>query len=57
MSRHDEWTRKSEAQALERLRQLARAGRSLTSPLIYTRQSVSDFDAEGRPRPATSLRT
>ena len=50
MNRQDEWTRESEAEALARLR--AAAGAGLQSPivLIYTRQSVSDFDADGRPR-------
>ena len=50
MNRHDEWTRESEAEALERLRVAAGAGRQSPIVLIYTRQSVSDFDAEGRPR-------
>ncbi len=50
MNRHDEWTRESEATALERLRVAAGAGRLSPIVLIYTRQSVSDFDAEGRPR-------
>ncbi len=50
MNRHDEWTWESEAGALERLRAAAGAGRHSPIVLIYTRQSVSDFDAEGRPR-------
>lgn len=50
MNRHDEWTRESEAEALERLRVAAGSGRQSPIVLIYTRQSVSDFDAEGRPR-------
>ena len=50
MNRQEEWTRESEADALARLR--AAAGARPESPivLIYTRQSVSDFDADGRPR-------
>ena len=50
MSRQEEWTRESEAEALERLRAAAGHGRATPVLLIYTRQSVSDFDAEGRPR-------
>ncbi len=50
MSRQDEWTRESEAQALERLPEAAAAGRTTPALLVYTRQSVSDFDPEGRPR-------
>ena len=50
MSRHDEWTRESEAEALERLRTAAGASRPAPIVLIYTRQSVSDFDSDGRPR-------
>ena len=50
MSRQDEWTRESEAEALERLRAVAGVGRQSPIVLIYTRQSVSDFDADGRPR-------
>ena len=50
MSRQDEWTRESEAAALERLRAAAGAHRQTPVVLVYTRQSVSDFDAEGRPR-------
>lgn len=50
MSRQDEWTRESEAAALDRLRAAAEAHRQTPIVLIYTRQSVSDFDAEGRPR-------
>ncbi len=50
MNRRDEWTRESEAEALERLRVAAGAGQLSPIVLIYTRQSVSDFDAEGRPR-------
>ena len=49
-SRQDEWTRESEAEALERLRAAATTGRQAPIVLIYTRQSVSDFDADGRPR-------
>jgi len=50
VNRQEEWTRESEADALARLR--AAAGARPESPivLIYTRQSVSDFDADGRPR-------
>ncbi len=50
MNRPDEWTREGEAGALERLRAAAGVGRQSPIVLIYTRQSVSDFDAEGRPR-------
>lgn len=50
MSRQDEWTRESEAAALERLRATAGARRPTPVVLVYTRQSVGDFDAEGRPR-------
>ena len=50
MNRQDEWTRESEAEALARLRAAAGAGRESPVVLIYTRQSVSDFDADGRPR-------
>jgi hypothetical protein len=50
MSRQDEWTRETEAAALERLRAAAGAHRQTPVVLVYTRQSVSDFDAEGRPR-------
>lgn len=50
MNRQDEWTRESEAAALDRLRATAEAHRQSPIVLIYTRQSVSDFDAEGRPR-------
>jgi DNA invertase Pin-like site-specific DNA recombinase len=50
VSRQHEWTRESEVQALERLRAAATAGRTTPALLVYTRQSVSDFDAEGRPR-------
>lgn len=47
MSQHDEWTRESEAAALERLRAAASADRQTPIALVYTRQSVSDFDADG----------
>jgi len=50
MSRQDEWTREIEAAALERLRSAANAHRPSPVVLVYTRQSVSDFDADGRPR-------
>jgi DNA invertase Pin-like site-specific DNA recombinase len=50
MSRQDEWTRETEAAALERLRSAANAHRTTPVVLVYTRQSVSDFDADGRPR-------
>lgn len=50
MSRQDEWTRETEAEALARLRAAAGAGPHSPIVLIYTRQSVSDFDADGRPR-------
>ena len=50
MNRQDEWTRESEAEALARLRAAAGAGRESPIVLVYTRQSVSDFDADGRPR-------
>src|SRR5690349_8604197 len=50
MSRQDEWTRETEAAALERLRSAANAHRPAPVVLVYTRQSVSDFDADGRPR-------
>ena len=50
MSRQDEWTRETEAEALEKLRAAATACRQSPVVLIYTRQSVSDFDADGRPR-------
>ncbi len=50
MNRQDEWTRESEADALDRLRAAAGAGRQSPIVLVYTRQSVSDFDADGRPR-------
>ena len=50
VSRQDEWTRESEAEALERLRVAGGAGPQSPIVLIYTRQSVSDFDADGRPR-------
>src|SRR5260370_25908815 len=49
MSRQDEWTRESEAESLERLR-VAAGGPHGPIVLVYTRQSVSDFDADGRPR-------
>ena len=48
MSRQDEWTRETEAAALERLRAAAGAHRQTPVVIVYTRQSVSDFDAEGR---------
>ena len=47
MSRQDEWTREGEAEALARLRA---GGSQPQIVLVYTRQSVSDFDADGRPR-------
>lgn len=50
MSRQDEWTRESAVAALERLRAAAKAHRATPVVLVYTRQSVSDFDAVGRPR-------
>jgi len=50
VTRQDEWTRESEAEALARLRVAAGAGPQSPIVLIYTRQSVSDFDADGRPR-------
>jgi site-specific DNA recombinase len=50
LSRQDEWTRESEAESLERLRVAAGAGPHGPIVLVYTRQSVSDFDADGRPR-------
>ncbi|HKW73513.1 MAG TPA: recombinase family protein, partial [Candidatus Dormibacteraeota bacterium] len=50
MSRQDGWTRESETKALERLRGAAGANRPTPVVLVYTRQSVSDFDAEGLPR-------
>ena len=50
MSRQDEWTRETEAAALQRLRSAANAHRPALVVLVYTRQSVSDFDADGRPR-------
>ena len=50
MSQHGEWTRESEAAALEQLRAAASAHRQTPIALVYTRQSVSDFDAEGRAR-------
>ena len=50
MSRQEEWTRESEAEALERLRVAPQPGPGVPILLIYSRQSVSDFDAEGRPR-------
>jgi hypothetical protein len=50
VNRQDEWTRESEAEALARLHAAAGAGRQGPIVLIYTRQSVSDFDADGRPR-------
>ncbi len=50
MSRLEEWTRETEAEALERLHAAAGPGRPRPALLIYTGQSVSDFDAEGRPR-------
>jgi DNA invertase Pin-like site-specific DNA recombinase len=50
MSRQDEWTRDSESAALERLRAAAVTHRQAPILLVYTRQSVSDFDADGRPR-------
>jgi hypothetical protein len=52
VSRQHEWTRESEVQALERLRAAATAGRTTPALLVYTRQSVSDFDAEGRRGPS-----
>ena len=42
--------RESEAEALERLRAAPQPGTAAPILLVYTRQSVSDFDAEGRPR-------
>lgn len=50
MSGQDEWTRESEVAALDRLRAAAEAHRQAPIVLIYTRQSVSDFDEDGRPR-------
>jgi len=50
VTRQDEWTRESEAEALARLRVATGAGPQSPIVLIYTRQSVSDFDADGRPR-------
>ena len=50
VSRQEEWTRESEAEALERLQVAAGAGPKSPIVLVYTRQSVSDFDADGRPR-------
>ena len=50
MSRQDEWTRETESAAVERLRAAAGANRQTPVVLVYTRQSVSDFDAEGLPR-------
>ena len=50
MSRQEEWTRESEAEALDRLRVAPQPGAVAPILLIYSRQSVSDFDAEGRPR-------
>ena len=50
MSRQEEWTRESEAEALERLRVAPQPGAGTPILLIYTRQSVTDFDAQGRPR-------
>jgi hypothetical protein len=47
MSRQDEWRRETEAAALERLRSAANAHRTTPVVLVYTRQSVSDFDADG----------
>ncbi len=50
MSRQGEWTRETEVAALERLRSAASAHRTTPVVLVYTRQSVSDFDADRRPR-------
>jgi site-specific DNA recombinase len=50
VSRQEEWTRESEAEALERLRRAPQGGTAASVLLVYSRQSVSDFDAEGRPR-------
>jgi hypothetical protein len=50
MSRQDEWTRETEAASLERLHSAADAHRPAPVVFVYTRQSVSDFDADGRPR-------
>jgi len=49
MNRQDEWTRESEAEALARMRAVT-GGSQSPIVLLYTRQSVSDFDADGRPR-------
>jgi len=46
VSRQDEWTRETEAAAVARLRAAADAHRTTPVVLVYTRQSVSDFDAD-----------
>ncbi len=47
MTRQEEWTRETEAEALAELR---RATGPEPVLLVYTRQSVSDFDDDGAPR-------
>ncbi len=49
MSRQDEWTRETEAAALERLRAAASAHRTTPVVLVYTRQSVSDTASYSAP--------
>ena len=50
MSRLEEWTRETEAAALARLRSVAAGAGSRPLLLVYTRQSVSDFDRDGSAR-------
>ena len=45
-----EWTRESEAEAVARLQRTGPGGAPRPVVLIYTRQSVSDFNADGSPR-------
>ena len=50
MSTSGDWTRESEAEALDRLRRTRGAGSPRPVVLVYTRQSVSDFNPDGTPR-------
>ena len=46
MNRQDEWTRESEADALDRLRAAAGAGRQSPIVLVYTRSATSMLTAD-----------
>ncbi|MGH7912409.1 MAG: hypothetical protein ACREQM_02390 [Candidatus Dormibacteraceae bacterium] len=50
MSTQQEWTRESERSALDALRRAGQMSGTRPLVLVYTRQSVSDFDARGIPR-------